>query len=118
MKNKNFLIGVKCAVSGLLLALRTEKNFIVYLIHILVTLPLNILLGFTMLEHLIWLVCVIGVFSAECINTAIEHICNFLTEEYHEKIKAIKDIAAGAVCCWGIAFYASEIIMLGLNIFA
>lgn len=118
MKNKNFLCGVKCAVSGLLLALRTEKNFIVYLIHILVTLPLNILFGFTVTEFLIWGICVIGVFSAECTNTAIEHICNFLTEAYNEKIKIIKDIAAGAVCCWGIAFYASEIIMLGWKIFA
>ena len=118
MKNKNFLIGVKNASAGLFLALKTEKNFVVYLVHILVTLPLNIVLGFTMIQHLIWGVCVIGVFSAECVNTAIERVCNFLTEEYDERIKAIKDIAAGAVCCWGIAFYATEIIMLGMNLLA
>ena len=86
--------------------------------HILITLPLNLLLGFSIPQHLIWGVCVIGVFSAECINTAIERLCNFLTEAYNEQIKAIKDIAAGAVCCWGIAFYSAEIIMLGMNLFA
>ena len=118
MKNKNFLFGVKNATAGLMLALKTEKNFLVYFLHILVTLPINLLLGFSVIEHLIWLVCVIGVFATECVNTAIEHICNFLTEEYDERIKAIKDIAAGAVCCFGIGFYLTEIIMIGLNIFA
>lgn len=118
MKNKNFLIGVKRATIGLFLALRTERNFTVYLIHILITLPLNILLRFTITQHLIWGITVAGVFSAECINTALEKICNFLTEEYNEKIRDIKDIAAGAVCCWGIAFYAAELIMIGLKLFA
>jgi diacylglycerol kinase len=118
MKNKNFLHGVKCAAFGLLYALRTEKNFLVYLIHILITLPLNILVGFSMTQHLLWGVCVIGVFSSECTNTAIEKVCNFINEAYDERIKVIKDIAAGAVCCWGIAFYVSEFIMLGMNLFA
>ena len=118
MKNKNFLHGVRHALAGLCLALRTEKNFTVYLFHILVTLPLNLLMGFSVTEHLIWGVCVLGVFSAECANTAIERLCNFLTEAYNEQIKSIKDIAAGAVCCWGIAFYAAELIMLGMNLFA
>lgn len=118
MKNKNFLYGVRHALEGLLLALRTEKNFLVYFFHILVSLPLNLLVGFSPMQHLIWGVCVLGVFSAECVNTAIERLCNFLTEAYDEQIKAIKDIAAAAVCCWGVAFYAAEIFMLGLNLFA
>ena len=118
MKNKNFLCGVKCALSGLFFALRTEKNFLVYLFHIIVTLPLNFVLGFSAIEHLIWFVTVIGVFATECVNTAIEHICNYLTEERNDKIGVIKDIAAGAVCCWGIAFYFAEIFMIGLNLLA
>ena len=118
MKNKNFLHGVKCASSGLFFAIRTEKNFLVYLVHILVTVPINIILGFSVIQHLIWGVTVLGVFSSECTNTAIERVCNFLTEEYDERIKVIKDIAAGAVCCWGIAFYAAEIIMIGMNLLA
>ena len=37
------------------------------------------------------------VFMAEIFNTAIELMMDALTEEYHVKIKLIKDIAAGVV---------------------
>ena len=37
------------------------------------------------------------VFMAEIFNTAIELLMDALTEEYHVKIKLIKDIAAGVV---------------------
>lgn len=57
-----------------------------------VTLPINLLLGFTAQEHLIWGVCVAGVFSSECVNTALERICDFMTAQYDERIKAAKDI--------------------------
>lgn len=113
MKNKTMLQSFICALKGLFLALRTEKNFGFYFLHILVTLPVNILLHFSATEHLIYAVCVAGVFSAECVNTAVERICDAMTDAYDEKIKAIKDISAGAVLCWGIAFYVAEAIMLG-----
>ena len=37
------------------------------------------------------------VFMAEIFNTAIELMLNSLTEEYHVKIRLVKDIAAGIV---------------------
>ena len=118
MKNRHFLIGVKNAVKGLWLALKTEKNFIVYGVHAAVTLTVNLLLGLSPTQHLLWFVCVCGVFSAECVNTAVERICNFLTEEYDGRIRDIKDIAAAAVCCFGVAFYVVELTMIGLRLFA
>lgn len=113
MKNQTILKSVVCAVKGLLLALGTEKNFRFYLLNILITLPVNLLLHFSAVEHLVYLICVAGVFACECVNTAVERICDGLSEAYDEKIKAIKDISAGAVLCWGIAFYVAEAIMLG-----
>lgn len=74
-----------------------QRNYRFYLLHILVTLPVNIILHFSVTEHLIYAVCIAGVFSAECVNTAIERICNSSSEAYDEKIKAIKDISAGGV---------------------
>lgn len=118
MKNKTMFESFLCAVKGLLLALRTEKNFRFYCLHILITLPINLFLGFSGAEHLIYGVCVAGVFSAECVNTVAERLCDYLAEAYDEKIKAIKDIAAGAVLCWGIAFYIAEAIMLGGKLLA
>lgn len=116
MKNKSFLSSVRCAFNGLFSALEQEKNFKIYIVHVLLTLPLNILLGFSYIEFIIYGITVVGVFSAECVNSAIEKICDFLTQEYDERIKMIKDVAAGAVLWWGFAFYLSEIIMVAVHL--
>ena len=118
MKNKTFLSSIRCSFNGLFLAMESEKNFKIYAWHVLITLIANIVLHFSTIEFLIYLICVIGVFAAECFNTAIERLCDFLTESPDEKIKAIKDIAAGGVLCWGIAFYVAECVMIGVHVFA
>jgi len=116
LKNRTFIDTLKCAYQGLLTAFKIEKNFKIYLIHILITLPINIILDFSIIELMIYGLCVVGVFSAECFNTVIENICDFLTKEYNEQIKIIKDVAAAGVLCWGIAFYSVEAILVVLNI--
>lgn len=112
MKNKTFFHTLCCAYKGLLTAFKIEKNYKIYLYHVLCTLPINIILHFSFVEFFIYGLCIIGVFSAECFNTAIENICDFLTKEYNEQIKIIKDIAAAGVLCWGIAFYLTEAILI------
>ena len=116
MKNKNFFYSVKNAFVGFLNAFKKEKNFKVYFINIVITLIFNILFKFSVIEFLVWFGTIAGVFSAECINTAIERICDFLTTEQNDKIKVIKDVAAVAVLCWGFAFYIAEIVMIGVKI--
>ncbi len=37
------------------------------------------------------------VVTAEMLNTALERLCDHLNPEFHEAIKSVKDIAAGAV---------------------
>ena len=118
MKNNTMLQSFVCAVKGLFLALRTEKNFTFYILNILITLPINILLHFSPTEHLVYAVCVAGVFSSEYLNSAIERLCDYLKAACNEKVKAIKDISAGAVLCWGIAFYIAEAVMLGGRLLA
>lgn len=54
-----------------------------------------------------------GVFASECVNTAMEHMCNRITTDMDAEIRLIKDIAAGAVLCWGIVFFAAEFIFIG-----
>jgi diacylglycerol kinase (ATP) len=45
-------------------------------------------------------------------NTALERLCDFLTEDVNEKIKIVKDISAGAVICMGFAFYITNILLI------
>ena len=117
MKNKTFWQSIKCAVKGAIKGFRSEKNFWIYLGHVLLTLPLNIWLQFNYVQHAVYAITVFGVFATEYVNTAIEKLCNRITEEKDDKIRDIKDIAAAAVSVWGLAFYLAEIINVGLCIF-
>ena len=112
MKNKTFFDSLRCAAIGIYSGFKSEKNFKIYLVHILVTLPINIFIGLSFIEHAIYFVILAGVFSSECFNTVIEKICDIITTEYDGKIKFIKDVAAGGVLYWGIAFYSFEFIQV------
>jgi diacylglycerol kinase (ATP) len=67
-----FLMGVAAVCAGLLMQLRAIE-----MVAVCITVTL--------------------VFMGEIFNTAIELMMNMLTEEYHVKIKLVKDIAAAIV---------------------
>jgi len=56
---------------------------------------------------IITLVLMLVVGALELMNTAFEHLCDLVDTEYNERIKRIKDVAAGAVLYaalgWGIS---------------
>lgn len=112
MKNNTFLKSIICAWKGIVTGFKQEKNFSIYVLHVLLTLPINLLLQFSLIELLIYMVTFLGAFSAECFNTAIEKICDMITKEYNENIKIIKDIASAGVLYWGFAFYITEIVLV------
>ena len=115
-KNKNFFESLICSFKGLIIALKTERNFLSFFINIVITLAINIFTNFSFMQYLIWSLTIIGVFSAECINSAIEKLCDKITTDFDLDIKYIKDVAAGGVMCWGLAFYIIEIVMVAYNV--
>lgn len=115
--NRTFLDSVKRASIGLWHAIKTEKNYFIYFINVVATTAINICLGFSAVEWLIYFLTIAGVFSAECFNTAIEHLCDIVCNDYSEIIKNIKDIASAGVLCFGIAFYLTEIVLVGVHLF-
>lgn len=52
------------------------------------------------------------VFAAEAFNSAIEYLCNFVSPQYHDLIKKVKDLSALAVL-----FVAVAALSAGLLIF-
>lgn len=118
MKNKTFWQSIRCAIQGVKRAVQTEKNFAIYVLIVCVTMAVNWVLGFTGREYIPYVICVCGVFAAECINTAAEAICDFITGDYAEKIRDAKDIAAAGVLIWGVAFWITEIILIGEKLLA
>lgn len=116
MKNKTFLEAIRCAFRGLWYAFRTEKNFRRYLVIAIVFLAANLLLRVPLLAHIIYIVTICVTFAFEVVNTAIEHICDSMTEEPRPDIRLIKDLAAGAVLMSSLSFFISEIIFIVLQI--
>ena len=84
------------ALEGLLLLFR-ERNF---RIHILIVI-LVIISGFGFkIERIEWVAVLLVaaiVLTLEAVNSCLERICDMISPEYDQRIKAIKDIAAGAV---------------------
>lgn len=112
MKNKKFKDSIICAVQGLIYGFKTERNFLRYVVIALSFLVINFLCGASAVTHIIFLSVCGGVFSAELINTAIEHLSNRETTEFDDEIKIIKDIAAAGVLVWGFVFFAMEAIII------
>ena len=54
-------------------------------------------LEISMMEWCVIMICFGIVVSLEYVNTVVEHIMDFQHNQYHPKIKQIKDLSAGSV---------------------
>ncbi len=114
LKNRTLWDSVRCAHQGLWFAFKTEKNFAIYGMIAGFFLVLNLILRVKVSYYLAYLLAVGGVFSAELLNTAIEHVANFISDEIREEIKYVKDIAAAAVLFFGVVYFIVEFMIIGM----
>jgi len=117
MKQKNFSIkkrvqSFKYAFNGLRTLLCEEHNSWIHLFITVCVVAAGFVFNISSLEWIAVTLCIGIVFALELVNTAIENLANFVSKEYHELIKKVKDVAAAAVL---IAAIAAAII--GLIIF-
>lgn len=117
IRTTSFADSVKYSFRGLRYAFRTERNFKLYIAIVVVLFTLNLILGVSLQGHIAFFICVSGAFAAEMINTAIEHLCNFVTTELHESIRLTKDLAAAAVLLWGFSFFPLEVVLICVTLF-
>ncbi len=92
----NALSSVGYAVNGLKEALKSEPNILWQLLIGLVAVGISIIAEeyvFIPL-HIVFVGLVV---STEIMNTSFEYLCDLVQPKYSEKVKSIKDIAAGAV---------------------
>jgi diacylglycerol kinase len=101
------------AFKGLYLFFCEEKNAKTHLAVSLLVIATSSFLEINNTEWLLVLVCFALVFCTEIINSSIERICDMVRPERSEKVKDIKDMAAGAVLAAAII---SSIIGLGIFI--
>jgi diacylglycerol kinase len=102
--NKNFFKSFYFAISGLKLAFK-ERNFKIFCFIAVLVILLMFLFKVSLFEKIILILTISFTMALELINTQIEKTLDFLHPSYHPKIKAIKDISAGAVLimCLGSA---------------
>lgn len=94
---KNRIKGVKIALKGALLLLRTEASIKVQFSIALILTVVGFLLEISNTEWILQFLAIGLVMGIEGVNTAIEKLADFVHPEHHEKIGFLKDISAGAV---------------------
>lgn len=97
MKNKHLFFRMGFAISGLRYAFNREKSLRFQLIAAFVACGFLLFLKPAIYWWAIVFVVVAMVIAAEMFNTAVEGLCDFIQPEKDERIKNIKDVAAGAV---------------------
>lgn len=112
MKNKTFFDSIKCAVQGMRYALKSEKNFRIYIIIAVIFFVLNLICRTELAMHMIFLTICGGVFSAEFINTSLERLSDKVDGNFSSEIKIVKDVAAAGVLVWGIIFFILESVII------
>lgn len=95
--NKKFLKSFKFASSGIFYTLFTQRNLKIQIVFAILAIIMGIFLKISIIEWALIIFAIMFVLFAEMINTAIESAVDLCTEEFSEKAKIAKDVAAGAV---------------------
>lgn len=107
MKNKkykaeSFFKSQGYARNGLKLILKNEKNFRRELVIAVIVITLGFLLNISHFEWIAISLVISMVLISEAINSAIEALCDAVSQDFKINIKYAKDVSAGAV--WLSAF--------------
>ncbi len=106
------LASFKYAFSGLWSLIKHEHNARLQLVAALLAIAMGFILAISPVEWMILVLIIAMVFITEILNSAIESLSDYVSPEYSEIIKRVKDYCAAAVL---IAAITSVIV--GLIIF-
>ena len=105
------------AANGLRVLLRNEHNARIHILAALLSLAAGILLGLSSGDMLLIVFAIGLVFVTELLNTAVEYVCDWLSPEYNEKVKAIKDLCAAAVLVSALVAAVIGAVLFGTRIY-
>ena len=96
----------------------TERNFIIQLIIGAAAIIFSFVLGLPFIERIIILLCVALVLASEAMNSAIERLLDFVSQERIEEIREVKDLMAGAVLIFSVSAFVIGIFIFGKALFS
>ena len=76
---------------------RTQPNFVVHLAAAVVAIAVGIDLRLTPAELVLLVLTISLVLVIECVNTALEAVCDLVSPGLHPLVKRAKDVSAAAV---------------------
>ena len=91
------LLKFRYAFRGLAIAFKTQSSFRIHIITAAIVYILGIVFALTGTQWALINAAILFVIVTELVNTAIEHLCDFVHPRHHKAMKIIKDISAGAV---------------------
>lgn len=94
---RTLLKSFQYAYHGLRYCLVTQRNMRIHFFFVLLVTFGGIAFRISMVEWIALFITFSLVITSEMFNTAIEKAVDLVTEEWHEKAKIAKDVAAGAV---------------------
>lgn len=97
MKPRGFIESFNYAVTGIIHALKNERNMKIHIAISIFVILLSLFFDFTRVEMLLLIFAIVLVLMAEMINTAIEDTIDLITNDFHPLARIVKDTAAGAV---------------------
>lgn len=97
MKKNSLLSGFRVAFNGILQLIRHERNFQIHTSALILVIIFGFWLKISRNEWIDLLLISSLVLALEAINTSLEKICDLVNPEWDDRIKVIKDVAAGAV---------------------
>ena len=100
---KKLVSSFRAAFSGVGLAVKNERNFRIHICFIFYVLVFAWLGNVSASKCLVFIICFGMVTAAELINSAIELLCDTLSDRFDVAFRAIKDMSSGAVLMCAIA---------------
>jgi diacylglycerol kinase len=110
--NPNRQAAFKHAFSGMAEVFRDEPNTRIHLVGSLLAVAFGLWFRLAPLEWSAIAIAIGMVWTAELLNTAIEAAVDMITEEYDERARKAKDLAAG-----GVLTAAATAVCIGLLVF-
>ncbi|MGB2601202.1 MAG: diacylglycerol kinase [Candidatus Omnitrophota bacterium] len=111
-----FLHSVNAALEGVVHTLQCERNMRIHFIIGFLVLIVGVYLNLTPVQFLLLCFAVAFVLVAEMFNTAIEHLTDHVSEEFHPTVKIVKDVSAGAVFVSAVNAAITGYILFGKSI--
>ena len=101
------------AVQGIILMLKSQHNAWVHATATIIVLLAGTIFGLSPHEWCWLVIAIMGVWTAEALNTALEFLANVASPEFHPLVARAKDVAAGAVLISATGSVAIALLILG-----